>query len=92
MCATACPANCIFIEATEREDGKDEKMPARFAIDTLECVFCGYCVEACPCDAIRMDTGIFSLTGNRREDFVMEKDQLLAHKGAFGEEKSRARK
>jgi hypothetical protein len=39
-----------------------------------------------------MDTGIFSLIGNHREDFVMEKDQLLAHKGAFGEEKSRARK
>jgi len=92
MCATACPANCIFIEAIEREDGEDEKMPKRFAIDTLECVFCGYCVEACPCDAIRMDTGIFSLIGNHREDFVMEKDQLLAHKGAFGEEKSRARK
>jgi NADH-quinone oxidoreductase subunit I len=22
-------------------------------------VFCGLCVEACPCDAIRMDTGKF---------------------------------
>jgi len=91
MCATACPANCIFIEATEREDEKDEKMPKHFFIDTLECVFCGYCVEACPCDAIRMDTGIFSLTGNKREDFVMDKAQLLSHKGAFGEEISCAR-
>ena len=91
MCATACPANCIFIEATERDDDKDEKMPSLFMIDTLECVFCGYCVEACPCDAIRMDTGIFSLTGNNREDFVLGKEQLLAHKGAFGEEVSRAR-
>jgi NADH-quinone oxidoreductase subunit I len=91
MCATACPANCIFIEATERDDDKDEKMPSIFMIDTLECVFCGYCVEACPCDAIRMDTGIFSLTGNNREDFVLGKEQLLAHKGAFGEEVSRAR-
>ncbi|MBN2895339.1 MAG: NADH-quinone oxidoreductase subunit I [Campylobacterales bacterium] len=85
MCATACPAGCIFIEAAERTDGVDEKMPSRFAIDTLECVFCGYCVEACPCDAIRMDTGIFSLIGSRREDFVLEKEQLLAHKGAFDE-------
>jgi len=91
MCATACPSNCIFIEATEREDEQDEKMPQSFFLDTLECVFCGYCVEACPCDAIRMDTGIFSLIGNNREDFVMDKEQLLSHKGAFGEEVSRAR-
>lgn len=91
MCATACPSDCIFIEATEREDGLDEKMPKNFFIDTLECVFCGYCVEACPCDAIRMDTGIFSLTGNKREDFVLDKEQLLANEGIFGEECSCAR-
>ena len=92
MCATACPSDCIYIEATTREDGEDEKMPQKFAIDTLECVFCGYCVEACPCDAIRMDTGIFSIIGNSREDFILEKDQLLSHRGIFKEEHSRARK
>jgi len=92
MCATACPSQCIFIEATQRDDGQDEKMPKLFAIDTLECIFCGFCVEACPCDAIRMDTGIFSLTGNSREDFVLGKEQLLSHRGLFGEEKSHARK
>ena len=27
MCATACPAECIFIEAEERFDGVDEKRP-----------------------------------------------------------------
>jgi NADH-quinone oxidoreductase subunit I len=80
MCATACPAECIFIEAEERTDGVDEKMPKRFDIDLLECVFCGACVEACPCDAIRMDSGIFSFIGKKREDFVLTKEQLLANK------------
>lgn len=79
MCATACPAGCIFIEAQEREDGVDEKMPKRFSIDLLECVFCGGCVEACPCDAIRMDTGIFAFVAQKREDFMLDKERLLSH-------------
>jgi NADH-quinone oxidoreductase subunit I len=81
MCATACPAGCINIVATQREDGVDEKMPEVFNIDLLECVYCGYCVEACPCDAIRMDTGIFTFIATKRDDFVIDKDSLLDRKG-----------
>ena len=58
LCATACPARCIYIEACEHDDSEVEKFPARYEIDTLLCIYCGYCVEACPVDAIRMDTGI----------------------------------
>lgn len=58
LCATACPAKCIYIEPAEHEDPKIEKFPHRYEIDTLLCIYCGYCVEACPVDAIRMDTGI----------------------------------
>lgn len=79
MCATACPAECIFIEAEERTDGVDEKRPKVFTIDLLECVFCGGCVEACPCDAIRMDSGIFSFVASKREDFLLTKERLLSH-------------
>lgn len=58
LCATACPARCIYIEPAEHPSKKVEKFPHRYEIDTLLCIYCGYCVEACPVDAIRMDTGI----------------------------------
>jgi NADH-quinone oxidoreductase subunit I len=80
MCATACPADCIHIEAAESPDPKIEKYPGRFDIDLLECVFCGMCVEACPVDAIRMDSGVYSMVDFNRRDFVMTKDELLATK------------
>jgi NADH-quinone oxidoreductase subunit I len=53
MCSTACPAECITIQAGEDERTR-EKFPVRYDIDLLRCVFCGYCVDACPEDAIYM--------------------------------------
>ena len=77
MCSTACPARCINIVAEESGDHHIEKRPASFNIDLLLCIYCGLCVEACPCDAIRMDTQKAILVEDARQKFIIDKDSLL---------------
>lgn len=78
LCATACPARCINIEAGEHEDDSVEKFPIHYEIDTLRCIYCGMCVEACPCDAIRMDTAVHpKISGYTRDDFIEDKTVLM---------------
>ncbi|HEY0879879.1 MAG TPA: NADH-quinone oxidoreductase subunit I [Archangium sp.] len=84
MCATICPAQCIYIEAGEYDSGDDaaqsrviEKYPKQFVIDELRCIVCGLCVDACPKDAIRMDTYMHTPSEYNRQNFVYDIPKLL---------------
>ena len=81
LCAVACPAEAITMEAAERKSGeenlyREEKYAAKYEINMLRCIFCGLCEEACPKDAIYLSE-TFAPADYQRKQFVYSKDELL---------------
>ena len=81
LCAVACPAEAITMEAAERKPNeenlyREEKYAARYEINMLRCIFCGLCEEACPKDAVYL-TETFAPANFTRESFIYGKPDLL---------------
>jgi len=91
LCAAACPAHCIYIEAAENTDAQRISAGERYAsvynIDYSRCIFCGYCVEACPTDAITHGHG-FELATYDISSLIHRKEQLLESLSAGSRESS----
>src|SRR5690349_1451145 len=81
LCAVACPAEAITMNAAERKKGeeglyREEKYAATYEINMLRCIFCGLCEEACPKEAIFL-TDRMVKTDYERDSFVYGKDKLV---------------
>src|SRR5215467_2855104 len=81
LCAVACPAEAITMEAAERKEGeehlyREEKYAAKYEINMLRCIFCGLCEEACPKDAIYLSE-TFAPSNFQRQTFIYGKQDLL---------------
>jgi NADH-quinone oxidoreductase subunit I len=73
LCAVACPAEAITMEAGEREKGeeklfREEKYAKIYEINMLRCIFCGLCEEACPKEAIFLTDRIVPSSFTRGEE------------------------
>jgi NADH-quinone oxidoreductase subunit I len=81
LCAWACPADAIYVEGEDNTPQErfspGERYGSIYQINYLRCIFCGLCIEACPTRALTM-TNDYHITFDNREDYIFEKDRLLA--------------
>ena len=84
LCAGACPADAIYIEAEENTEenriSAGERYAKTFDVNLLRCIFCGYCQAACPTGAITLEHD-YKLAAYYPENLVYHKEQLLEPKG-----------
>ena len=80
LCAAACPADAIFVEADENTDEKrfspGERYASTYEINMIRCIFCGFCEEACPTEAIVLGDN-YELSFYDRRSSIYTKEMLL---------------
>ncbi len=80
LCAAACPADAIFVEAADSTDearySPGERYASTYEINMLRCIFCGFCEDACPTEAIVLGDN-YELTFTSRREAIYPKEMLL---------------
>jgi NADH-quinone oxidoreductase subunit I len=80
LCAAACPADAIFVEASENSDDEryspGERYASTYEINMMRCIFCGFCEDACPTEAIVLEHN-YELSFYNRASSIYTKDMLL---------------
>ena len=80
LCAAACPADAIFVEASENTDEKrfspGERYASTYEINMLRCIFCGFCEDSCPTEAIVLGDQ-YELSFTDRASSIYTRDLLL---------------
>src|SRR5205823_2775938 len=80
LCAAACPADAIWVEAAENTDEEryspGERYAKTYEINMLRCIFCGYCEDACPTEAIVLEHD-YRLSYTNRRDSIYTKEMLI---------------
>lgn len=80
LCAAACPADAIFVEASENIDEEryspGERYASTYEINMMRCIFCGYCEDACPTEAIILGDN-YELSFTNRASSIYTKEMLI---------------
>jgi len=80
-CVRVCPSKCINIEYEIDPETKKRKI-TKYEIEALRCVYCGYCEEVCPVNAVVL-TEYFEYAGYTREEVFFDKERLLKNWDEF---------
>ena len=80
LCAAACPADAIFVEASENNDEQryspGERYASTYEINMLRCIYCGFCEDACPTEAVVLGDN-YELSFTDRRDAIYPKEMLI---------------